>query len=149
MTLRCHRLSVTDSTSTMRPPSSEEQRRQRVPAALFRIADRHAADPDARGRSSSAATLLPQEAVRLVELLAAGGTSYRDGEAQVDADDLVAALTLVPFVRAELDETELALMMLARGREMTWASIALGLGLGSAQAAQQRYERLASRVDSA
>lgn len=137
------------SSSPSQSRSSEEVRRQRVPEALFRIAERHAADPDARARQAGSAVLPPQEAVRLVELLAAGGASYQDGEPPVDADDLVAALTLVPFVRAELDETELALIMVARGRELTWASIASGLGLGSAQAAQQRYERLASRVDSA
>ena len=36
--------------------------------------------------------------------------------------------------------------MIARGQGMTWQELAFGLGLGSAQAARQRYERLNLRV---
>lgn len=36
-------------------------------------------------------------------------------------------------------------MTLARDRGLTWQAIAYGLGLGSAQAARQRYERVAAR----
>lgn len=129
------------------PLSSGEQRRRRVPAALFHLGDRHGSTPARRQRQSGGAQLLPHEAVRLAELLAAGTAQYEPDEDHVDADDLLAALTLVPLVRAELDETELALMIMARGRRLTWAQIALGLGLGSAQAAQQRYDRLSARAE--
>ena len=60
---------------------------------------------------------------------------------------VTAALTLLPHVRAELDETELGLLTMARGRGLTWLEIAEALGLGSAQAAQQRHDRLAARLD--
>jgi hypothetical protein len=36
--------------------------------------------------------------------------------------------------------------MIARGEGMTWQELAFGLGLGSAQAARQRYERLHLRT---
>jgi hypothetical protein len=49
-------------------------------------------------------------------------------------------------VRAELDELEAGLLEMARGRGQTWPEIAFGLGLGTPQAARQRYERLASRT---
>ena len=39
------------------------------------------------------------------------------------------------------------MLRIARERGMTWQQIAFGLGLGSAQAARQRYERLVERVD--
>ena len=126
--------------------TAEDRRRRRAPAALFTLAERHAGTDAARARAAGAATLLPHEAVRLVELLAAGTARYADDEAQVDGDDLVAALTLLPQVRAELDETELGLLAMARGRGLTWAQVAEALGLGSAQAAQQRHDRLAARV---
>ncbi|MEU4714240.1 hypothetical protein AB0F73_11390 [Micromonospora purpureochromogenes] len=38
------------------------------------------------------------------------------------------------------------LLTLARGRGMTWQAIAFGLGLGSAQAAKQRFERVSART---
>ena len=69
-----------------------------------------------------------------------------EGEDAVDAADLTAALTLMPMVRAEVDQFEASLLMIARGQGMTWQQVAFGLGLGSAQAARQRYERLALRA---
>jgi hypothetical protein len=57
------------------------------------------------------------------------------------------ALTLMPLVRAELDELELSLLTMARGRGMSWSQVAFGLGLGSAQAAQQRFDRLDRRAE--
>jgi hypothetical protein len=88
----------------------------------------------------------PAEAVRLLVGLAAGSAVLDDGEDAVDAADLTAALTLMPRVRAEIDELEASLLMIARGRGMTWQELAFGLGLGSAQAARQRYDRLALRT---
>lgn len=88
----------------------------------------------------------PGEAVRLLVMLAAGSAVAEDGEDAVDAADLTAALTLMPMVRAEIDQVEASLLMIARGRGMTWQELAFGLGLGSAQAARQRYERLSLRT---
>ena len=75
----------------------------------------------------------------------ASTASYAAGEDLVDAEDLAAALTLMPHVRAELDETELGLLMMSRGHGLTWMQIAEAQGLGSAQAAQQRHDRLAGQ----
>jgi len=61
--------------------------------------------------------------------------------------DLAAALALVPLVRADLDKLELSLLLMARGRGMTWSEIAFGLGLRSAQAAPQRHDWVASRAE--
>jgi hypothetical protein len=88
----------------------------------------------------------PVEAVRLLVMLAAGTAVAEDGEDAVDAADLTAALTLMPMVRAEIDQVEASLLMIARGQGMTWQELAFGLGLGSAQAARQRYERLNLRA---
>lgn len=65
----------------------------------------------------------------------------------MDRADLVAAMTLLPVVRAEVDELEASLLFLARSEGMTWAQIAFAMGLRSAQAAQQRAERLGGRGD--
>jgi hypothetical protein len=127
-------------------PSPSRARAERTYTALFRLAERHASTDTARARQVNPAMLGPHEAIRLVAFLAGGSAAYADDEPPVDTDDLTAALTLVPLVRAELDELELGLLLMARGRGMTWAEIAFGLGLGSAQAAQQRHDRLASRA---
>jgi hypothetical protein len=91
----------------------------------------------------------PDEAVRVLVSLAAGSAVVADGEDAVDLADLTAALTLVPSARAELDQLEASLLIIARAQGMTWQELAFGLGLGSAQAARQRYERLVLRTSSA
>lgn len=88
----------------------------------------------------------PEEAVRLLVGLAAGSTPIEDDEEIVDSDDLLAGLTLLPKARAGIDELEASLMVVARARGMTWQELAFGLGLGSPQAARQRYERLTRRA---
>jgi len=90
--------------------------------------------------------ITPQEAVRLIAMIASGSIPVEEGEPDVDNDDLIAALTLIPMVRAETDELEISLLRAARGRGASWAQIAHGLGLRSAQAAQQRTERLSRRT---
>ncbi|MET8979031.1 DNA-binding protein [Streptomyces sp. NPDC004539] len=127
-------------------PDPEQARARRVYPSLFRIAERHAATDAQRARQTNPAILAPHEAVRLVAFLLSGAALKEDGEEAVDRADITAALTLLPLVRAELDELEAGLLQMARGREMTWQEIAFGLGLGTPQAARQRYERLASRV---
>jgi hypothetical protein len=128
------------------PPQPEQARAQRVYASLHRIAERHAATDEQRQRQVHPSALAPHEAVRLVTFLLSGAARLDDGEAAVDHADITAALSLVPLVRGELDALEATLLQLARGRNMTWQDIAFGLGLGTPQAARQRYERLADRV---
>lgn len=88
----------------------------------------------------------PHEAIRLVSFLLSGAALLEDGEPEVDRADITAALTLIPLARGEMDELEVGLLEMARGRGMTWPEIAFGLGLQTPQAARQRYERLASRT---
>lgn len=133
-------------TGAFTPPSSEAARVQRVHASLFRIAERHAATDGQRRRQIHPGVLGPHEAVRLVAFLLSGAALPEDGEPEVDRADITAALSLLPRARAELDELETGLLQMARGRGMTWPEIAFGLGLGSPQAARQRYERLAERT---
>lgn len=128
------------------PPDAPKARAEREYTALFRIQERHANTPARRDRARHPALISPGEAVRLLTLLAAGGTAPEDGEDPVDAADLTAALTLMPLVRAEADQIEASLLTVARGRGMTWQELAFGLGLRSSQAAQQRYERLSRRT---
>ncbi|QEU95554.1 hypothetical protein [Streptomyces kanamyceticus] len=128
------------------PPHPEQARTHRVYASLMRVAERHAADEDQRKRQVHPAVLGPHEAVRLVAFLLSGAAKPVEGEPEVDHADITAALTLLPMVRGELDELETGLLQMARGRGMTWPEIAFGLGLGTPQAARQRYERLASRT---
>ncbi|MGW0768837.1 DNA-binding protein [Streptomyces sp. NPDC002676] len=133
-------------TDPFTPPQPEQARAHRVYASLFRIAERHAATDKQRHRQIHPSVLGPHEAVRLVSFLLSGAAQPEDGEPEVDQADITAALTLVPLVRAELDELETSLLQMAKGRGMTWQQIAFGLGLGTPQAARQRYERLASRA---
>jgi len=137
---------LADMTDAWTPPDAPRARAEREYTALFRIQERHANDPVRRDRGRQLPVIGPGEAVRLVVGLAAGALTAEDGEDAVDAADLTAALTLMPMVRAEIDQLEASLLMIARGRGMTWQELAFGLGLGSAQAARQRYERLNRRA---
>ncbi|WP_283135096.1 DNA-binding protein [Rhizohabitans arisaemae] len=128
------------------PPNPDQVRAHRVYAALARIAERHAATRDQRDRQVHPEVLGPHEAVRLVSFLAAGSAEPDDGEPEVDQADITAALTLIPLVQAEMEQLEASLLLIARGRGLTWQEIAFGLGLGTPQAARQRYERLSGRV---
>ncbi|MDT0545787.1 MULTISPECIES: DNA-binding protein [Streptomyces] len=128
------------------PPRPEQARAHRVYASLLRIAERHAATDEQRRRQVHPSVIGPHEAVRLVSFLLSGAARPVDGEPEVDQADITAALSLVPLVRGEMDELETGLLQMARGRGMTWQEIAFGLGLGTPQAARQRYERLAGRA---
>jgi hypothetical protein len=127
------------------PPDAPKARAEREHAALFRIHQRHADSAARRARPGLAPMAGPAEAVRLLASLAAGSAVLEDGEDSVDTADLTAALTLVPSARAEMDQLEASLLLIARGQGMTWQELAFGLGLGSAQAARQRYDRLVLR----
>ncbi|MFF8590276.1 DNA-binding protein [Streptomyces sp. NPDC015220] len=134
-------------TDAFTPPSADQARARRAPAALFRIAERHAGTDEQRRRQVNPRVISPHEAVRIVSFLLSGAALLEDGEAEVDRADITAALSLLPLVRSEMDELEVGLLQMARGRGMTWPEIAFGLGLETPQAARQRYERLAARTD--
>ncbi|MEU9124431.1 DNA-binding protein [Streptomyces sp. NPDC048506] len=130
------------------PPHPEQARAHRVYASLLRISERHAATDGQRRRQVHPSVMGPHEAVRLVSFLLSGAAQLDDGEPEVDHTDITAALSLVPRARGEMDELEVGLLQMARGRGMTWPEIAFSLGLGTPQAARQRYERLVARTDS-
>jgi hypothetical protein len=73
-------------------------------------------------------------------------TLWRAGADAVDEEDVLAALTLLPAARAEVDQMEAALLLTARARGLSWARVSRAIGLGSAQAAQQRFDRVSGRV---
>lgn len=57
-----------------------------------------------------------------------------------------AGIRLLESARAELDQIEAALLFAGRAAGMTYPELAAALGLRSAQAAQQRLNRVTSRV---
>ncbi|MCL7375474.1 DNA-binding protein [Streptomyces sp. 35G-GA-8] len=133
-------------TDPFTPPHPEQARAHRAHASLFRIAERHAATDEQRRRQVHPSVIAPHEAIRLVSFLLSGAARPDEGEPPVDHADITAALSLIPLARGDMDELEAGLLKMARGREMTWQEIAFGLGLGTPQAARQRYERLAGRT---
>ncbi|MDN3353088.1 DNA-binding protein [Actinomadura sp. DC4] len=116
-------------------------------AALLRLTERHARGESRERWENSQIPMGPLDAVRQVALVAGGGQVPVDGEPNADADDIAAALALVHLARTEVDETEIGLLEMARGRGMTWQQIGFHMGLGSAQAARQRHQRLAARTE--
>jgi hypothetical protein len=73
----------------------------------------------------------------------AGRVGVRVGGGQ---EDLLAALALVSSARAEVDQAEAALLFMARAHGLSWSKISGAMGLGSPQAAQQRFGRVAGRA---
>jgi hypothetical protein len=71
---------------------------------------------------------------------------WRGQAAPLDQDDLAAALTLLPAARAEADQAEAALLFTARAGGLSWPRISRAMGLGSPQAAQQRFGRVTARA---
>jgi hypothetical protein len=61
-------------------------------------------------------------------------------------EDLLAALALLSAARAEVDQVEAALLFTARARGLSWPRISRAMGLGSPQAAQQRFGRVTGRA---
>lgn len=73
---------------------------------------------------------------------------WRGQIGKITEDDVEAAITLLPAVRAEVEQLESAMLFTARAEGLSWGRISRGMGLGSAQAALQRFDRLAGRVAS-
>jgi hypothetical protein len=130
-------------------PDPAVQRAARTYQALTHLTERHAGTPQRRARPIHPSAAEPHEVVRLMAAMTGGSVVAEPDEPEVDDDDLVAALTLLPHTRADLDATELQLLRAARSRGLTWQDIAFSLGLKTPQAARQRFERLAARTDEA
>lgn len=130
-------------------PAADAARKRREYTALFHLTERHAAGEARRRWQERSMVMEPFDAVRRVHDLAAGSADSEPGEPALDSDDLNAALTLAPRMRAELDALEAGLLAMARGRGMTWQEIAYGLGLATPQAARQRHDRLSGRSEAA
>ncbi|QVQ52756.1 DNA-binding protein [Spiractinospora alimapuensis] len=136
---------MTDGSEEFTVPDAHQARVRREYSAITRIGERHGATEAMRHRGDNPDMLAPYEAVRLVSDIASGSLTLEAEEAEVDVTDVAAALTLLPRMRADMDAIEESLLLIARGHGMTWRDIAHGLGLGSAQAARQRYERVSGR----
>ncbi|MER7243622.1 hypothetical protein [Kribbella sp. NPDC000426] len=83
-----------------------------------------------------------------IPLSAVDLTQFAVSRPDLSNDDLLAALTLLPAARAEVEEVESGLLFLARSSGLTWAEMADAMGFSSPQACQQRFNRLAARMDS-
>ena len=88
----------------------------------------------------------PPSAIDLIQHVLWRASGSGSGE-PATALDVRAGLTLISAARAEMDGLETALLFLARAERLTWPQIAQSLGLRSAQAAQQRLDRLSSRPE--
>jgi hypothetical protein len=67
--------------------------------------------------------------------------------ADLQPEDLLHALALVPAAHAEVDQLEAGLLFTARAAGLTWAQIAAAMGFNSPQACQQHHTRLMARQD--
>ncbi|MGI5161814.1 DNA-binding protein [Microbispora sp. CA-102843] len=67
--------------------------------------------------------------------------------ADLDPEDILSALALLPAARAEVEGLESALLFIARSAGLTWAQMAHVMGFNSPQACQQHYTRLAARQE--
>ncbi|GGN98052.1 DNA-binding protein [Microbispora bryophytorum] len=110
---------------------------QRERDARDRLLDLGADELDARPWRPSPA---PPSAVDLVQFAV-----WRN--ADLDPEDVLSALALLPAARAEVDGLESALLFIARSAGLTWAQMAHVMGFNSPQACQQHYTRLTARQD--
>ncbi|MER7009440.1 hypothetical protein ABT297_41220 [Dactylosporangium sp. NPDC000555] len=127
-------------------PDPAERRADRVHGALAHLVERHAATPEHRSRQVHPAMAAPHEMVRLVAGLAGGSIPVEPGEPGLDTSDLLAALTLLPEVRAELDAIELQLLTRARNGAMTGPERSDGAGHHGLSPEVVRPERSGGRM---
>lgn len=111
----------------------------------------HHADQDGAERERAARRLLAARtgldvrrpsAIQLLEAYALWSSRVVEEDHR---DAALAALTLLPAARAEMEALESGVLYAAKGAGLTWTQMAAPLGLSSPQAAQQRLDRLASR----
>ena len=97
--------------------------------------------PWVHGQQPPAATDL----IRFAAWRANAGDPASDADGIGD-EGVLAALSLLAAARAELDQSEAALLFTARSRGLSWPRISRAMGLGSPQAAQQRFDRVSGRA---
>ena len=73
---------------------------------------------------------------------------WRGQESAVTDAEVEAALTLLSAARAELAQLETGILFTARAQGFSWGRISRAMGLGSAQASLQRFDRLTGRMKS-
>lgn len=71
---------------------------------------------------------------------------WRSGRGGISEETVLAALALLPAARGEVDQIEAALLFTARAGDLPWPRISRAMGLRSAQAAQQRFDRVTGRA---
>lgn len=71
---------------------------------------------------------------------------WQIGAGNLGDEALLTALALLAAARAEADQAEAALLFTARAHDLAWPQISRAMGLRSAQAAQQRFGRVAGRA---
>ncbi|MFD0890764.1 DNA-binding protein [Streptosporangium algeriense] len=116
---------------------ADQVQAQREREARERLLDLGAGELDARPWRPSPA---PPSAVDLVQFAV-----WRN--ADLDPEDILRALALLPAARAEAEGLESALLFIARSAGLTWAQMAHVMGFNSPQACQQHYTRLTARQD--
>ncbi len=123
-----------DITHTGRADYAQADREHDASERLLRLG---ADELDARPWRPSPA---PPSAVDLVQFAV-----WRN--ADLDPEDVLSVLALLPAARAEVEGLESALLFTARSAGLTWAQIANAMGFNSPQACQQHYTRLTTRQD--
>jgi hypothetical protein len=73
---------------------------------------------------------------------------WRANAGGIGEEGVLAALALLTAARAELDQSEAALLFTARSQGLSWPRISRAMGLGSPQAAKQRFDRVSGRAQS-
>jgi hypothetical protein len=72
---------------------------------------------------------------------------WRARTGAVEESSVLAAVNLLQAAYAEVAQLETAVLFAARSRGLSWSRISREMGLGSAQAAQQRFDRVTARVE--
>ena len=124
----------------MQTPYSDQQQSAREQGARTRLLD---AGASTLPRAPWLHRSQPPSTVDLVRFAV-----WRGQGGKVSDVEVMAALSLLPAARAEMEQLETALLFTARAQEMSWGKISRAMGLGSAQAALQRFDRLTGRVES-
>ena len=124
----------------MQTPDLDQQQSAREQSSRKRLLD---AGASALPRAPWLHRSQPPSAVDLVRFAV-----WRGQGDDVKDEEVMAALTLLPAARAEMEQLETALLFTARAQGLSWGRISQAMGLGSAQAALQRFDRLTGRVQS-
>ncbi|MEW9555841.1 hypothetical protein [Nonomuraea sp. NPDC050783] len=113
-------------------------------AARTRLLDRFGTGDRPRPQDPAAP---PVPATELVRLVLEAAHDPGDGAPEVGPEDLADALQMIVPIRRSIDSMEYQAVAAARRAGLTWRQVADALALESPQAAQQRFQRLAVRLD--